>query len=80
MAKPTRYRQCLLEKPVTHAVLQRTAYLPECFARLNQPVQLREEDGTWTDGWIVHVVGELTDEPTVMLRARRYKKIPSDCF
>jgi hypothetical protein len=48
------YKQCVLERvnsPISFSMT--TSWLPEEFATIGQFVKLKQEDGTWSDGWKV---------------------------
>lgn len=62
MSKQTFYSQCVLQKKSIDGLLQRVSYIPSKFAILNNIVKLKEEDGTWTDGWKVTTTGSKISE------------------
>lgn len=51
------YRQCRLVKKIRGGESIQTSYIPAEFAREGRIVQLREDDGTWDDGWVIRLVG-----------------------
>jgi len=65
------YRQCFLEKGDT----KQTSWIPEEFAKLGNYIQLKQEDGTWEDGWKVTVVGFRQDEEYVLAKEREGKHL-----
>jgi len=65
------YRQCLLVQPRARAVVHYTTWLPEIYAVPGEVVRLRQEDGSWGDGWRVESVGPWTLPEEVMRKAER---------
>jgi hypothetical protein len=57
-----KYCQCSLEKHYDSGTLLRTTYIPQKFAIKNEVVRLKEEDDSWSNGWIVKFVGEAVEE------------------
>lgn len=55
------YAQCVLRKDN----LEQVSYIPAKFANLNQVVKLKQEDGTWDEGWKVTYVGAVVNEDTI---------------
>jgi len=53
MAKQVFYRQCRLVKKLENGELRLMSWLPEPFAAVGRVVKLREDDGSWDDGWVV---------------------------
>jgi hypothetical protein len=51
------YRQCSLIQDRGRATCQYVTWLPEIFARLGDVVRLRQDDGSWSDGWKIDFVG-----------------------
>lgn len=61
--KKIKYRQCELEKAEESATRTMVSFLPEKFAAVGTVLKLKDDDGNWSDGWIVKSAGQLTDEP-----------------
>lgn len=57
MAKQVFYRQCRLVKRTATGELQQVSWIPDRYAVAGKVVKLREEDGTWDDGWVVRSAG-----------------------
>lgn len=49
MSKPKYYHQCKLQRGNSTLV----SWLPERYARFNKIVKLKQEDGSWENGWRV---------------------------
>jgi hypothetical protein len=59
MARKVFYRNCRLSNPQTDGrVLNLMSYIPEPYCVRGKVLKLRDEDGTWGDGWVVDVVGD----------------------
>lgn len=57
-----KYCQCSLEKHYDGGKLIKTAYIPQKFAVKDKVIRLKEEDDTWSSGWVVKLVGEAVEE------------------
>ncbi len=57
MAKDVFYRQCRLVKRLPAGELVQVSWIPEPHAALGRVVKLRDEDGSWDDGWVVKEAG-----------------------
>jgi len=69
------YRQCRLEKRrADGALLIRTSWLPEPYCAMGAILKLKNEDGTWDDGWSVVSVSEPKNGKFVEMRSRDYLK------
>lgn len=53
MAREVNYRQCKLQKKTANGTMEQTSYIPEPFCQVGRILKLREDDGTWNDGWKV---------------------------
>lgn len=53
MSKEITYRQCKLQKKVPHGIMEQTSYIPEPFCHVGKILKLRDDDGTWNNGWKV---------------------------
>ena len=51
------YRQCRLVKKIPGGEAMQMSWIPAEFASINKIVKLREEDGSWDDGWVIREVG-----------------------
>lgn len=61
MANKEKYSQCHLERRTDHSVISTTSYIPQKFAKKGHVVDLRNDDKTWSRGWVVISVGDVTD-------------------
>ena len=53
------FKQCKLIRRVLDGVIVTTSYIPEKHAIISKTLRLKNDDGTWTDGWMVlEVYGE----------------------
>ena len=74
--------QCLMEKKIARTQSKytmggkcvRIGWIPEKFAVLNQVLELKEENGTWSNGWVVKQIGARKGSEEVNERSRDYKK------
>lgn len=57
-----KYCQCSLEKHYDGGKNLRTTYIPQKFAVKDSVVRLKEDDGSWSNGWIVKLVGPAVEE------------------
>ena len=57
------YYQCELVKYEGMIRWETTTYIPEEFAILNKKLKLKDEEGEWDHGWIVHKIFSKTDSP-----------------
>jgi hypothetical protein len=58
MSKITYFKQCHLSKKIDTGEMKQTSWIPEEFAKLNKVIKLRDENGTWVNGWVVRQVGQ----------------------
>ena len=63
------YKQVKLQK---RAEMQ-YAWIPENLAHLGSPLQIKSEDNTWDNGWLVVEVGARQSEEYVLNHERDYK-------
>lgn len=59
MSKEVYYRQCILIRKIDKGEVKTNSYIPEKYAKINWTLKLKNNDGTWTDGWLVVSAGEL---------------------
>ena len=77
--KSTTYVQCTLKRTAASTTSTITSYLPIAFAKHKRVVRLRDDQGVWTDGWIVEQVGDTLVEENQLpdyrkaIRAHRQK-------
>lgn len=64
------YRQCHLIRGNEH----QTSWIPSEIANVNQTVKLKEDDGTWDEGWQVTAVFNELPYEVVRERGQDYKK------
>jgi len=57
------YKQCILVRKTDGGEIRETSYIPERFAVVGNCIRIKNEDDTWTDGWVVKHVGHYTDAP-----------------
>lgn len=55
------YKQCKLQRKN----IQTVAYIPSEFAKVGKVVQIKQEDGSWDDGWTVLSASEAVPAKTV---------------
>jgi len=67
-----KYRQCLLRRK-TETGHETTSWIPESFCIVNKVLKLKNDDGKWTNGWIVIQAGEPKPEKWVIARERDFK-------
>ena len=74
----TTHCQCVLEKLVhCHAggsYSKQTAWLPKRYAVIGEFLELKDDDGNWTDGWQVTAVGVTKETEEVVERSADYRK------
>lgn len=76
------YRHCQLVKGNTYEI----SWIPEKFAKVGDVLKLKQEDGTWDDGWVVESVGLREDENYVISiwgaakRQRKASDLPGGTF
>jgi hypothetical protein len=64
------YRQCVLKR----GTAQTTSWIPEKFAQKRRPVKLRQDDGSWEDGWVVASVGSRASAEQVQMYERSHTR------
>ena len=57
MARDLYYRQCRLRKSIDGVVWEQMSYIPEPFCKVGRTIKLRDNTGTWDDGWSVVTAG-----------------------
>jgi len=50
-----------------------TSWIPENIAKLNKTVRLKNDDGTWDEGWKVVKVFSRMEESMVRIKNRQHK-------
>lgn len=66
MAKHETHTQCELQRDST----KQTAWIPTGKAIVGKVTRLKEEDGTWTDGWLVLSKGAVMESSICIDRQR----------
>lgn len=66
MAKHTTHTQCELQREST----KQTAWIPTGKAVVGKYTKLKEEDGEWTDGWLVLSAGAVMESDLCIERQR----------
>ncbi|RJQ26116.1 hypothetical protein C4577_04240 [Candidatus Parcubacteria bacterium] len=56
MSKITFYYQCYLEKSIDVGFVSQMSFIPEEFAKKGMLLKLKEDDGSWNNGWRVREV------------------------
>ena len=56
MSKDIDFCQCFLERKAGNTSFETVSNIPENYAVVGNVLKLKNEDGTWTDGWIVRSV------------------------
>lgn len=73
-------RQCQLERSTTTGKVVQTTWLPSRYATRGAHLRLRD-DGVWTDGWKVVVVGsESARAPNAHADARAHRRATGDAL
>lgn len=57
MAKVVYYRQCRLIRPIPTGECVVVSWIPDEFAERERVVKLKDDNGDWSDGWVVAEVG-----------------------
>jgi hypothetical protein len=77
MKRNALYTQCRLVKKIRGGETIQTSYIPTEFAKVGRVVKVREDDGSWDDGWVIRIVGgSLTEEQLTALEKahRRFER------
>lgn len=74
MSKCDFYRQCSLERKIENGVEKTTSWIPDVYAKVGDVIQLKQEDGTWINGWKVQTASEPLAAPIVEAMSRNYLK------
>jgi len=74
MSSAYHMRQCTLEKRAEYGRRVTVSWIPERFAKKGRYVKLKSEDGGWTDGWKVTLVGARRSAREVHERARDHER------
>jgi hypothetical protein len=67
------YCQCILCKFVDDDTLYTVAWIPEKFSK-SKILKLKEDDGSWSDGWYIGVVYSTKPEEFVLSHQRDFTK------
>jgi hypothetical protein len=68
------YAQCLLTKAIEKGCLKTIAWIPSEFAAKGRILKLKQEDGSWNNGWMVEEVYSMHDESFVLEHERDFTK------
>tara|TARA_Y100000310_G_C20289413_1_gene626492 strand:- start:220 stop:459 length:240 start_codon:yes stop_codon:yes gene_type:complete len=52
-----------MERKTEAGIQSMTSFIPKKFAQLGRVLKLKSDDGVWTNGWVVKLVGHTMDEP-----------------
>jgi hypothetical protein len=68
------YRQCVLRRKTATGHEQSTSWIPEPYCVVNKVLQLKNDMGEWTNGWVVMETSDPKPEEWVHAHERDYKK------
>lgn len=68
------HKQCHLVKWNGYKVTHYHAWIPEEFAEIGEIVKIKQDDGSWDDGWVVFQTFTMLPTTTVIERSQDYKK------
>ena len=66
------YCWCEMKKNVPGGVKVDMAWIPEKFAQIDKYIKIKQNDGTWEDGWKVTYVGGRREVLEVLAGERDY--------
>ena len=67
------YYQCEMKKKINDtSYIVDVAWIPAKFAKIGKWVKIKQENGTWDDGWQITYVGAKQKEEIVKDRERDY--------
>jgi hypothetical protein len=73
MSKHEFYCQCEMKKKIDdHSCKIDVAWIPAKFAKINNWIRIKQDNGTWEDGWQVTYVGGKQKAEIVEGRERDY--------
>ena len=82
MKKRTQFNQCTLRRPnADQSTTTVVSYIPAKFSKIGNALRLRSDNGLWTDGWIVQMVGDSISEqdlPDSHLATKRHRQATGD--
>jgi len=82
MSKHAKYVQCVMRRPVAGGSVELTSYIPQQFAKMGDVLRLKDEDRSWTSGWVVELVSGHTVEgdnlPDYRKSIRNHRKLTGD--
>lgn len=55
--KNTYYKQCSIERREGKSTISQVAWIPKKFSTVGGVIKIKNDDDTWTDGWVVKSVG-----------------------
>ena len=70
MSKPETHTQCSLSRNGAELV----SWIPSKIAVKGATVRLKEEDGSWSEGWVVRATYAIMPSPDVKERSRDYTR------
>jgi len=74
MNKSDYYNQCELRKPTENGYQRDVSWIPSKFAIEGNVVKIKQEDGSWDDGWTVFAVHSKMKGEYVLGHERDYKR------
>lgn len=63
MSKKTTYTQCRLRREAESGHMETVSWIPSKFGKIGQIVDLKEDDGNWSRGWEIVLVGPTIENP-----------------
>jgi hypothetical protein len=69
-----KYYQCLLSKGQFIEEYWTVAWIPEKYAERYKILKLKEDNGTWSDGWVVNTIFGGREESFVLKHERDFVK------
>lgn len=69
-----------MERKIPQGMQTMVSFIPKKFSKVGDVVKLKDENGTWTDGWVVRSAGEPTELPEKSVRQmiREHRKNTGD--
>jgi hypothetical protein len=62
MTRKMKYVQCEMLRVIDGGAVRTTSYIPQQFAKLGKTLKLKDDNDEWSDGWVVHCVGDTVVE------------------
>lgn len=68
------YRQCKMRRKIAKGQEETTSWIPEPYCVVNKVLQLKNDMGEWTNGWVVISASDPKPAKWVEIHERDYKK------